>query len=459
MAEGYRLNHSPSPSTRAIFNMAWPLTFKAVMLHGIMVIDTYLVSPLGEASVAALGLATALGGFLLGMLFAFSSATQIWIAQAYGSNDRIALKTGFYTGLAANLAVAVMGLVVVFTAGSVLVSSFAQSEWIADQASRYLSVLLVVVLIEAVGQCVDSHFNGCGKTNVPFYSYLLAVPVNIMVSYLLIHGLYGFPELGVMGAAVGSAVGASVRTVFLSIGLYKENQGHIGFGGWVGGTFRVALKRYVKFALPVAGIFVSAALAKSVTMLIYAKMSIHQFSAMTLILPWVYAAGTFGMSWAQATGIIVAQLLGRKSQAATLDAFLRRAWAGALFAATLVSGTYLLVCLSAHRIYADLQQETINVLLSFLPALLVLPFVKGSNAICGQTLRAGGDTLYALKIFIIGQWVFTVPLSALLVLYFGTSAAWVFALLLLEEIVKFPIFHHRFLSGVWRRGSAINVSS
>ena len=93
-------------------------------------------------------------------------------------------------------------------------------------------------------------------------------------------------------------------------------------------------------------------------------------------------------------------------------------------------------------------------MLSFLPVLLVLPFPKGSNAMCGHTLRAGGDTFYVMNIFITAQWLFRVPLTALFVLSLGLSVTWVFALFLAEEIFKFPLFHLRFLKGEWKRGLA-----
>jgi Na+-driven multidrug efflux pump len=121
-------------------------------------------------------------------------------------------------------------------------------------------------------------------------------------------------------------------------------------------------------------------------------------------------------------------------------------------AAGLVSLAYLIVCLASGWIYSGLQVETTAALHSFLPVLLVLPFPKGSNAICGNTLRAAGDTVYVMNIFVGSQWVFRVPATALLVLYFELSVTWVFTLFLLEELVKFPFFHLRLYEGKWKRG-------
>ena len=92
-------------------------------------------------------------------------------------------------------------------------------------------------------------------------------------------------------------------------------------------------------------------------------------------------------------------------------------------------------------------------LLLFAPTLVLLPFPKGSNAICGQTLRGAGDTLRVMNIFIIGQWMFNVPMTFLfvvvvvVVVVVELSVGWVFAVFLVEELVKFPLFHLHVFDG------------
>jgi Na+-driven multidrug efflux pump len=191
----------------------------------------------------------------------------------------------------------------------------------------------------------------------------------------------------------------------------------------------------------------------SVCGLIYATLPVNQFAAMTIIMPWVQVAGNVGMCWAQAAGSIVAQLLGRRTPEAALDAFLSDAWRGALVAAAIVAAIYAFICLSAPWIYADLHSDTQATLRSFLPILLLLPFPKGSNAICGNTLRAGGETVYVMHVFVWSQWLFRVPATAWMVLFLDVSVTLVFSLLLAEELVKFAPFHWRLLRGAWKRGA------
>ncbi|SFR45709.1 MATE family efflux transporter [Litoreibacter janthinus] len=439
-----------TPTSRNIYNLAWPLALKALMLHGIIVIDAYLISSLGETALAAMGIAGAVAGLLLGILFAFSNATQIRIAQSFGGAGDLGLKTAFYCGLIINLVSVFLGVLLVIAFGGAIIESAAKTPWIAEQAQEYLHVFLLVVFSEAIGQCLGSHFNGCGKTKTTFYSYLLAMPINVVVSVVLIHGLYGAPQMGVVGAAYGSAIASLTRVAFLGVQFYRQNRLFLDVKGWTRGSFVVAFKRHMIFSLPIAGTFLSMTLGTQVCVLIYARMSINDFAAITLIMPWVQVVGTFGMSWAQATGIIMAQLLGAGANEATLDTFLRRAWRGAFVAAGIVSSIYLILCLSSPWIYDELEAETQAAVLLFLPTLLVLPFPKGSNAICGQTLRASGDTLRVMNIFVVGQWVFKVPMTLLFVMVLNLSVGWVFALYFLEELLKFPMFHLRLLSGAWK---------
>ena len=439
------------PTSRHVFALAWPMTLKAIMLHGTIVIDAYLVSALGETSLAAMGLGAAIAGFVLGAILAFSNAMQLRTAQAFGTGDPVFMKSALASGMTVSLAVGSIGLAAISIFGGSLIEAMAPTEEVATLAGDYLAVFSLVILGEAIGQCLSSYFNGCGRTRLPLYSFCLSVPVNVVTSIVFIHGYWGLPAFGVTGAAMGSAIAIAVQVAFLVYRLARLDGYLRHVPGWRKSTFTETLKQHLAFALPIAATFFSATFATHICTLIYARLSLNEFAAMTLISPWIMVAGTVGMQWAQATGIIVAQLLGQREHEQVLDRFLSAAWRGAFVAAGLVAAIFLVICLSANYLYADLNDQTRAVLLSFLPVLLFLPFPKGSNAICGNTLRASGDTIYVMHIFVWSQWLFRVPATALAVLYFDLAAVWVLSILLLEELLKFPAFHRRLYRGDWKR--------
>lgn len=441
----------PTPGAKEVFALAWPMTLKAIFLHGTVVIDGFLLSALGEGALAAMGLAAALGGIVLGVIFAFSHAVQIRTAQAFGSGDSVYLKSVLISGLTVSIGIGIIGVSLIHIWGGTLIAAFAPSGAIASQAESYLTIFTIVIFGEAIGQCIASFFNGCSRSKLPLYGYLLSVPINVVASIVLIHGYWGLPAFGVAGAAMGSAISITVQTLFWSVLLINTNGSLMRVVGWHNQTFVPTLKRHIRFALPIAATFVSATLATHVCSLIYANMSLNGFAAMTLIAPWNLLTGQVAMQWTQATGILVAQLLGKHTPEDVLDRFLSQAWKGAFVAAGIVSIIFLIMCLSLDWIYPDLEIETRAILFGFLPILVIIQFPRATNAICGNTLRAAGDTVYVMHIFVWTQWAFRVPATAILVLYFNAPAFWILSLFLWEEVLKFPVFHRRLWRGDWKR--------
>lgn len=438
-----------TPASMDIFRMAWPMALRAVMMFSIVIIDLYLVSSLGEEAVAAIGIATVLTGMLMGTSFAFANAMQIKVAQAYGSNDPLQLKTAFYCGLIINIALTLTGVLLISIVGRSLLNMMAHSAVVADAAAAYLTVFLLVVCAESISSVFTSHFNGCGRTRLAFYSFLISAPVNVGSSIVLIFGLYGMSPMGLAGAAWGSFLGAALRMLYLGFMFYRSHGLFKEVDGWQHGHLPIAVRRQFVFSWPIAATFVSMTFANQACTAIYSSLSIYQFAAMTLITPWIRIAGQLSYTWTQATGILIAQLLGKSLSSDALDEFLSRAWRWSFIAALIVAMVYALIIYFTRWVYADLAEQTRMALLSFLPVLLILPFPRVSNAICGNVLRAAGDTRSSMNIHLSANWLFMVPATALCVLVLDWSVTWVFALFLLEEFVKFPFFHLRIWSKKW----------
>ena len=438
-----------TPSTSQIFEMSWPMAMRAVMMFSLIIIDLYLVSSLGEEAVATVGIAGVISGMLLGVTFAFANAMQIKVAQAFGTEDPLEHKTAFYSGLIINVLLAVVGIVLTVVFGQPLLNMMAHTPQIAANAAEYLSVFLLVIMAEALSSVLTSHFNGCGRTRIAFYSFLISAPINIVVSILLIFGYYGFPEMGIVGAAWGTFTGVAMRLLYLAAMFYRSYRLFSEVTGWIDESLSVATCKQFKFSWPIAATFISMTFANQIAVAIYANLSVYQFAAITLILPWVRIAGQLSYTWTQATGIFVAQLLGKSLTPAELDEFLSRAWRGAFIAAIIVAIAYAIIIYASRFIYADLAEQTRTALLSFLPILLLVPFPRVSNAICGNVLRAAGDSKSSMNIHLAANWLFMVPLTAFFVLVLELSVTWVFAISLLEELVKFPFFHRRIWSKEW----------
>ena len=87
--------------------------------------------------------------------------------------------------------------------------------------------------------------------------------------------------------------------------------------------------------------------------------------------------------------------------------------------------------------------------LYFTTIIIVVIIISVGHAICGNVLRAAGDSKSSMKIHLGANWLFMVPATAVCVLILDLSAVWVFALFLAEELVKFLPFHRRIWSKEW----------
>jgi len=308
----------------------------------------------------------------------------------------------------------------------------------------------LVTIGVALSQNITVYFNATGNSRIPFYANIIEIPVNVLVSLVFIYGFLGMPELGLTGAAVGSIVAVSCRTLFLLSFFSKQQQKQSTTHQSTARLSQADVIHHLRYATPIAGTFISAVTVGSICMMIYAKLGVYQFAALTLIAPWVKVCAQLATAWAQASSIIVGQLLGNRAWE-LVDGFIKRSWRVSFQISGIIALAYVSIFYLFKLLYPELQQETVDTLWQFVPILFVLAFIRTSNTFCGNILRAGGDAKHVFKIHAYTQWFVILPLSALFVLYWELSAVWVFALVLLEESIKGIPFHLRMLGGKWKK--------
>lgn len=438
------------PTNASIYAIAWPLGMNAILQQAIILIDTIIIGGLGESALAAAGIATAVAGLILGILFALSNGTQILVAQSYGANSSIAMKSGFWSGLIVAAVVATFGILFIFVFHDAIVNRLTDDEQIADMASTYLLIFTAAIAGIAICQNISVFLYATDTPKIPFYSKVLELPFNAVVSYALVYGLWGLPTLGVAGAAIGSVLAVLLRLVFLVSFLLREKLAYLLSTGWLNGSVRESLAQHLRNAMPIAGTFISMNFAFTICMMAYSQLAIHEFAAFTILLIWMRTSAMLASSWCQATGIMVGRVLGQ-SRVELVDQLVRNAWQVALGLSLVIALIYCCTPLLFSIIYPKLEPQTLEVIKSILPLLIILPLVRTSNTLCGNVLRAAGQAHYAFKIHVSVQWLFMVPATLILILLTDASVFWIFSIIFFEEIIKAVPFHIRVASGQWKQ--------
>jgi hypothetical protein len=231
-------------------------------------------------------------------------------------------------------------------------------------------------------------------------------------------------------------------STFEVVRLFQTNWAFVDVAGWLHGTLWQPTKRYLVFARPLLRPLSVPPVANGVATLLYAKLNVNQFAAITLVMPWVQVVGTLGMTWAQSTGIFVAQLLGKNTDHNALDEFLCR-----YFGFGDLPCCRLVIALDLRRLaarddgrFSQFSPHSAAFALSQRVQRYLWECVarRRRHRLCHVYFQ--GLPVAVRRVFDDLHGAFSGPVR-----HMG------FFLLLLEELVKLPAFHLRLFKGGWKR--------
>ncbi len=425
---------------RKNLSLAWPLALNALLMQSMLMIDTILVTPLGETSLAAMGIATTVVSFVLGVQLALANGSQLVLSRAVGSGKSLTLNKGVWAGLGINVVVAVAFWILLSIFDRPLISSLTDNALLYAETERYLAVAKNIIIFNAITQVMIALFNALGRTKVPFKGYLIELPINVAVSYVLIHGVGNFGGIGVQGAAAGSLIAITVRLLFLTLCIKFDDSIVLSVQNLDASLKRNTLNHF-KEIFPVAANVTMLQTGATIYMLLYSQMNLNAYVAMTIIMPWVKAGMQFVTSWAHSSAITISQAIGsrkmdelRKNVDTSIDMTVMISFVSAFF--------FFALSFVLPDLYPNLDSSTYHALTLIAPLYIFLPIVRGYNTVHGHVLRALGKTTEVFKINFTGQWIISIPICALVILYLDLSIFWAFAVMPFEEAVKAWPFRH-----------------
>jgi putative MATE family efflux protein len=420
-------------------SLAWPLALNSILVQSMVVVDLMLVAPLGEIPIAALGIATAIIAFLIGTQYALANGTQMLIARAVGAGESNLIAATLAIGWIINVGFSSITFLALFFGAEVILSTFVEQARVALEAQRYLNVSVFMLLVSSVTQVMIVYFNGSGKTKIPMYGFMLEIPFNVVVSLVLIHGLFGMPELGLQGAAIGTFVAVCVRLLYLGHRISRDRNVSIATG--FKKASRSQLKKDFLEIYPIAANFVTLTGGVLVYQLLFAQLNIYAYAAITLVMPWMKMGAQFINSWSHATAINVSQFLGKKDLS-SIPEFVVQAVRITNVIALIICGIFVIFSLILPLLYPAMEAQTLKALSIIAPIYILTPLVRTYNTICGHTLRALGESMRVLQLHVITQWVICLPLLALFIIL-KLPLIIVFGVTLLEECLKTLSFRRK----------------
>lgn len=177
-------------------------------------IDNIMVGQLGSAELAAVSLGNSFVFIGMSLGIGFSTAITSLTAEADTEDDAVKAKSVFKNGL---FLCSALGLVLFFAVllAKPLMYSMDQPDEVVELAIPYLNLVAFSLFPLIVFQGFKQFADGLSMTRYPMYATLIANVVNIVLNYVLIFGKFGFPQLGIVGAAYGTLASRIIMFTYL----------------------------------------------------------------------------------------------------------------------------------------------------------------------------------------------------------------------------------------------------
>jgi len=176
--------------------------------------DNIMVGQLGTAELAAVSLGNSFVFVAMSLGIGFSTAITPLVAEADGAKDQAAGKSALKHGLVlcTVLGLSLFGLIQICKP---LIHHMEQPPEVVELALPYLDLVAFSLVPLIIFQAFKQFSEGLSQTKYPMYATILANAVNITLNYLLIFGSFGFPKLGIVGAAVGTLVSRVIMVAYI----------------------------------------------------------------------------------------------------------------------------------------------------------------------------------------------------------------------------------------------------
>ena len=431
---------------RTSFLLAYPVMIS--MLGQVMtgVADSIMIGWTGAIPLAAAALANNFFGVLLFFGIGVSYAMTPLVAEASGAGEDKKIIESLRHGLVINLVTAML-LVALVVAGQNVVLHIGQPSDVATLAIPYMLIITYSIIPTMIFQTFRQFAEGLQRTRMAMVIMIVSNLLNIVLNYVLIYGIWIFPEMGLAGAGWATFIARVVMAIWMAAYVYY-GQRFVSFraGFSVGNYSRALFNRMLHIGLPTGAqfIFEAAAFGFSAIMMGWlgaANLAAHQIA---LNLATVSYMTTSGLG--AAATIRVGMFYGMRDPVA-----MRRAGFTLIGMAIVIMLMWAIAFITGRHLLPSFYIDDPAVLAAAVPLMIIAGFFQlsdGMQVVCAGALRGIQDVKIPSMLIFVAYWVIALPLGYVFAfpLGFGALGIWSGLLLGLTLTASAMVWRFNYLS-------------
>lgn len=431
------------------FQMAWPSVLESFFVALAGMIDSLMVSTIGAYAVAAVGLTTQPKFIGLALFIAVNVAVSAIVARRKGQQDQYGANQ---TLMVALTFVVIMGVVV-----SLICVAFADpiihlcgsGEDTHDSAVLYFQIIMGGMMFNIISLVINAAQRGVGNTKIAMRTNVTANLLNMIGNYLLIGGNFGFPALGIKGAALATVFGTVVACGMSILSLFSKD-GFISVYYMIKKRVRLRISALGNIMNIGSNIFLEQLLLRigfMSTAVMTAKLGTDAFAAHQVGMNVMSLSFSFGDGMQVAAVALIGRSLGEeRPEMAKLYGFICQRMGNGI--SLILAVLYLLGGRTFFGLYFE-EPHIVAMGVQIMQVIVIVVMLQISQVIYMGCLRGAGDVRFTTIVSTFSV-TFVRTVSSYLLCYplrLGLMGIW-FGVVC-DQLCRFILTRWRFRSGVW----------
>ncbi|ABW17893.1 MATE family efflux transporter [Alkaliphilus oremlandii] len=443
---GSKLGNSSFYNT--LLKLAIPIVVQNFITSSINMVDTLMIGKVGEIEIAAVGIANQYFFLFNILLVGITSGSGIFLSQYWGKKDIKNIRKILGISLISSVIASILFTIIALIAPSGIIRLFNKDPYVIQLGVDYLLIVCFSYIFTAISMAFGVASRSVEDSVAPMLVSILALLTNATLNYAFIFGHFGFPVMGVKGAALATLIARVVEAIALVLYLYGKKSPLAAKLKEMVDSNAEFIKRAMRTILPVVINDFCWAIAAVIYSICYGSLGTQAMASIQIT---TTVQNTFMvLSFGIANGSAV--MIGNKVGAGDLEEaeeytkkFLKISMLSGLLIGLLMSSSSKIV-LSFFNVSAEVHTSALRIL--YINSAIMFLKVLGIVIIVG-ILRGGGDASYALKVEMFTMWLVGVPLALLGAFVFKLPVEIVVFLVGFEEAAKVFFSMRRLKTNLW----------
>ena len=437
---------------KTTLNVAWPAVMESFFVALVGIVDSFMVSRLGTYAVAAVGLTTQPKFLGLALFTAVNVALSSITARRKGHNDRDGANRTLLFVLWYVLLLGVIVSVICVTFADTFIRLAGSQEDTHEAAVAYFRIIMGGMMFTIISLAINAAQRGSGNTKIALRTNLTSNLVNVVFNFLLIEGHFGFPALGIEGAAIATVLGTAVSCGMSIASVFRKDS-------FVNITYMIAnklkatmadVKVLIKLASSVFAEHILLRIGFMSVAVMAANLGTQEYAAHQIGMNVMSLSFSFGDGMQVAAVTLIGQCLGRKEpdMAKKYGTICQRM--GNVISVVL-SILYLVGGETFFRLYFPQDEYAVSIGLQIMKVMVIIVLMQVAQVIYMGCLRGAGDVKFTMIASTISVTLIrpTVSYLCAYLLQMGVIGIW-FGIVG-DQVVRLILTNWRFKSGKWTK--------